>query len=107
MGDIASVDDEAVGRACRVVHQGLTEVFSSYLKVEAIRSENEGEMLTIRSSDDRSEYQIIGELSDDSSNDLSVRLIHKGWKLEEINLPKRNANSKHAVKILQACEVEV
>ena len=56
MGDISSIDDETVGRASRVVHQGLSDVFKSFISVSPVRSESEGEGISISADDNADLY---------------------------------------------------
>ena len=37
MGDISSIDNETVGAASRVVHQGLSGFIGEFMKIEHIR----------------------------------------------------------------------
>jgi len=86
MDDIAQYDDAQVGTAARVVYQGCKAALLEHLKVEPLRSEAEGAQVTVPKGYKVSEYKLTGSLSGEAP--FSGTLVHKGWKVDSIKLPK-------------------
>lgn len=103
MDDITSYNDEQVGAASRVVHQGCVKVLKDYFAIEPVLTEEEG--TEIKLSSNSSEYRLVGE--GDIADLASGRLLHKGWKTGKVNLPRTvGANSLASQNIIAPAEVE-
>ena len=105
MGDITSIDDQTVGAASRVVHQGLSSLVKEFMSVESIRNEAEGESVQVGSDEALFNYNFIG--GDDLSLPKEGRLVHKGWRISKLNLPKRTEDRSAQDKVVQRAEVEI
>ena len=87
MGDISSIDNETVGAASRVVHQGLSDFIGEFMKIEHIRSEVEGQTINVEAGEESFLYNFIG--GDDLELPQSGRLIHRGWKVSQMMLQRK------------------
>ena len=105
MGDISSIDNETVGAASRVVHQGLSGFIGEFMKIEHIRSEVEGQTINVEAGEESFLYNFIG--GDDLELPQSGRLIHRGWKVSQMMLPKKTKNRSKADTVVQRAEVEL
>jgi hypothetical protein len=95
MEDISSVQDNAIGAAARVVHQGCKSIMSQYFTVLPIHEAKEGETIkisTAKGDTPDGQIRVIGRgKAEDSANGNSEKqgkLLHKGWKVSEIRLPR-------------------
>lgn len=86
MDDIAQYDDAQVGTAARVVYQGCKAALLDHMKVEPLHSEAEGAQVTVPQGYKVSQYKLTGSLSGEAP--FTGTLVHKGWKVDSIKLPK-------------------
>jgi len=106
MDDIASYEDAQVGAAARVVYQGCRAVLDEHLKVEPLQTAAEGSRVTVPAGFSAAEYQLSGQLSGNAP--FQGTLVHKGWKVASIKLPKVIAPSGDGVlPPLAPAQVEV
>ena len=82
--DVAAFNDADVGAAARVVHEGCRRALRAHARVVSVRSEAEGATLTLeRASDD---VKLVGNVA--GSAPFHGVLRHRGWRVEELSLPK-------------------
>jgi hypothetical protein len=84
--DVTRYTDEQVGAAARVLHEGCRSVFDDFVRVEAVHDAEEGSLIELPTGYAASDYQVIGDLLGDPP--YCVRLIHKGWRVMEVSLPR-------------------
>ncbi len=101
--DIASYSDTDVGIAARVVHEGCSKVLKEHFTLETIRKETEGSKITLAQGFDARLVRLTGNIV--GSAPFSGHLIHKGWQITQVHLPKLTA--EHDAKIIAAAEVEL
>jgi len=102
MGDITAHNNEAVGAASRVVHQGCASVIKEYCKIVPISEAKEGETIKVENS---LYYKLVG--GDSTQNVETGKLLHHGWKAIEIKLPRiQDYSKKEAQEIITPAEVE-
>ena len=101
--DISGFSDEEVGAAARVIHNGGRKVLSDYLSLQPIRTENEETQITIENGFNSHEIRLTGNISGVAP--FTGTLIHKGWKVESITLPKLSENFD--ANIIAPAEVEL
>jgi hypothetical protein len=101
--DIATFSDEEVGRVARFVHQGVNSVFRDCISVEPLASQLEGELVVLEKGYDPAVFAILRDPSpgEQSSSDsdappYSGKVVHRGWKIKSINIPKLIANQDEA-----------
>ena len=101
--DITSYSDADIGVAARVVHEGCNKALNEHITLSPIRSEQEGGKITLQQGFDASSVRLTGNIV--GSAPFTGTLIHKGWQVTNIRLPKLTQG--HDAKILAAAEVEL
>jgi hypothetical protein len=101
--DIATYSDADIGVAARVVHEGCNKAINEHFTLAPIRSEQEGGKITLPQGFDASSVRLTGNIV--GSAPFTGTLIHKGWQVTNIRLPKLTQG--HNASILAAAEVEL
>lgn len=101
--DLSAYSDADIGAAARVVHEGSKKTLNTYFTLEAIRSENEETPISIAEGFNASEIRLTGNVVGNAP--FNGTLIHKGWKVTEVKLPKLAAG--HDASIVAPAEVEL
>lgn len=101
--DITTYNDADIGVAARVVHEGCNKVLAEHFRLEPIRTEQEGGMVTLPPGFDAALVRLTGNIV--GSAPFTGTLIHKGWQIKSINLPKLTEGYNPA--ILAPAEVEL
>jgi len=101
--DIATYSDADIGVAARVIHEGCNKAINEHFTLAPIRSEQEGGKITLPQGFDASSVRLTGNIV--GSAPFTGTLIHKGWQVTNIRLPKLTQG--HDAKILAAAEVEL
>jgi hypothetical protein len=101
--DITGYADQDVGAAARLVHEGCRRVLREHLTIEPVRTEPEGEAVTVEEGFDASAIRLTGNLVGQAP--FSGRLIHRGWQVTEVRLPQMA--SGHNFSVLATAEVEL
>jgi hypothetical protein len=101
--DIATYSDADIGVAARVVHEGCNKALNEHFTLAPVRSEQEGGKVTLQQGFDASAVRLTGNIV--GSAPFTGTLIHKGWQVTNIRLPKLTQG--HDAKILAAAEVEL
>ncbi len=101
--DIANYNDADIGVAARVVHEGCNKVFDEHFVLEPIRTEQEGRMVTLAKGFDAAAVRLTGNIVGNAP--FTGTLIHKGWQVKNIILPKLTEGYNPA--IIAPAEVEL
>ncbi len=101
--DVTAYGDDEVGAAARVVHEGCKKTLRQHFVIEPVRSEAEGERVTLAEGFDASAVRVTGNVV--GQPPFSGRLTHTGWRVIESKLPKVAAG--HDLSIVAAAEVEL
>ena len=101
--DVASYSDAEVGAATRVVHEGCKKMLQQHLVIEAVRPEPEGTRITLPEGFDSSAVRLTGNVV--GQPPFSGGLVHKGWRVTDVKLPKVAAG--HDLSVLAPAEVEL
>ncbi len=101
--DVSQYSDADVGIAARVVHEGCKKVIQEHIKLDTIRKEPEGSSITLDKGFDSSLIRLTGNIVGEPP--FTGKLVHKGWKVTEINLPKLTEG--HNPNIIAPAEVEL
>ena len=101
--DIASFSNAEVGEAARVVHDGCARILGDYFKMEAIRTEEEGALVSVDADYNLSEITLTGNLR--GSAPYRGELLHHGWKISDQHPPEQL--DPKARFIVQPAEIEV
>ena len=101
--DTQSFSDAEVGAAARVVHDGARKVLRDNFSIKPVREENEGSQLTLQSGFNNQEIRLTGNVVGEAP--FSGQLIHRGWRVSEVNLPK--VSIEHELSIVAPAELEI
>jgi hypothetical protein len=101
--DVSGYTDAQIGAAARVVHDQCRKALLSHVTLEPIRSENEGQRITLPPGFPASEIRLIGQVS--GQPPFTGALTHAGWRAARIELPK--LSDGHDVRVIAPAEVEL
>ncbi len=101
--EIAGFSDADIGIAARVVHEGCKKAVNEHFTLATVRSEAEGSKIRLEKNFDPSEVRLTGNIVGEPP--FTGTLIHKGWQVTDIRLPK--LTQAHNAKIVAAAEVEL
>jgi hypothetical protein len=101
--DVKTFSDAEIGGAARVVHEGCCKALQEHLTLAPVRSEAEGTRLTLEEGFDAAAIRLTGNVV--GTAPFSGALVHRGWRVVEIKLPK--IAEGHDVTILAPAEVEL
>jgi len=101
--DVSAYGDADIGIAARVVHEGCNKAINEYFTLETVRTDQEGSKVTLAEGFNASEVRLTGNIVGKAP--FTGTLIHKGWKVTNIRLPKLTAG--HDASIVASAEVEL
>ncbi|HKP55089.1 MAG TPA: DUF2760 domain-containing protein [Polyangiales bacterium] len=101
--DIAGYTDAQIGAAARVVHDQCRKALLSHVTLERIRSEDEGQRVTLAPGFSASEVRLTGQVAGEPP--FTGALTHQGWRAAKIELPKLSEG--HDVHVIAPAEVEL
>jgi hypothetical protein len=101
--DVTQFRDADIGAAARVVHSGCKKIIQQYMSLAPVRSEQEQTRVTLADEFDPAEVRLTGRVS--GQGPFSGVLMHRGWKVTRIELPK--LASGHNAHVLAPAEVEI
>lgn len=101
--DLTGFDDSEVGAAARVIHEGGQKVLSDYFTLLPIRTEEEESSVTIKEGFNATEVRLTGNVL--GTAPFTGTLIHKGWKVTDVSLPK--LVDGYDARIVAPAEVEL
>lgn len=99
--EIAAFSDADIGAAARLVHEGCRRALHQHGRIVSVRAEAEGAPLTLeRASED---VKLVGNVA--GSAPFRGVLRHRGWRVEELTLPK--LVGAHDPKLVAPAELEL
>ncbi len=101
--DLTAFNDADIGAAARVVHEGCKKAIDQYFTLDVVKSDAEGSRITVPKGFNATEIRLTGNIVGQAP--FTGTLIHKGWKVTDIRLPK--LTESHNAKIVAAAEVEL
>ncbi len=101
--DVASFADADIGAAARVVHSGCRKAIREHVKLEPVRTEDEGARVTLSEPLDVAAVKLTGNVQ--GKGPYTGTLRHRGWRAAEITMP--TAVGSHDTHILAQAEVEL
>ncbi len=101
--DITQHQDADIGAAVRVVHKGCNQVINEHFTLAPVRNEQEGSRISLPAGFNATENRLTGNIV--GSPPFTGTLVHKGWKVTEIRLPKLTQG--HNSNIIAAAEIEL
>lgn len=84
--DIEDYSDEDIGAAVREVHKGCRKALKDHFDLEAIRKEDEEDLVTVPEGYDPAEIRLVGQVV--GQPPFSGALKHKGWRADKVRLPR-------------------
>lgn len=100
--DVASFSDADIGAAARVVHSGCRKALREHVKLEPVRSEEEGAKVSLPEASPN-EVKLTGNVQGKGPHTGVLR--HRGWRAVSVQLP--TAVSGHDAAIVAQAEVEL
>jgi len=101
--DISGYTDAQIGAAARVVHDQCRKALLSHVTLERIRTELEGQRVTLAQGFSASEIRLVGQVTGEPP--FTGSLTHAGWRAAKIELPK--LSDGHDVRVIAPAEVEL
>ncbi len=101
--DLKGYADADIGAAARVIHEGGQKVLNEYFSFAPVRTEEEETRITLPQGFNASEVRLTGNVVGEAP--FNGTLIHRGWKVTEVKLPKLAEG--HDAHIIAAAEVEL
>lgn len=101
--DLAGFSDAEIGAVARVVHDGSRKVLDQYFVVKPLRDEAEESSVTVAEGFDPATVRLTGNVTGQAP--FTGTLLHRGWKAQEVKLPKLTEN--HDTAIIAPAEVEL
>jgi hypothetical protein len=85
--NIDGFSDEQVGAAVRQIHAGCRKVLDEHFAIEPIRTEAEGDEITVPADFDPGRIRLTGKVAGVPPFRGSLR--HRGWRASQVRLPAR------------------
>ncbi len=101
--DLAGHSDADIGAVARVVHDGAKKTIQEYFSMSPIRTEEEESRVTVQDGFNAAEIRLTGNVVGQAP--FSGTLVHRGWKVTSVKLPK--LADGHDTSIVAAAEVEL
>jgi hypothetical protein len=101
--DIKSYSDADIGAAARLVHEGCRATLREHFTIRPVRDEAEGSRVTLPEGFDASSVRLTGNVV--GSAPFNGSISHRGWRVEEVRLPK--LADGHNAKVIAPAEVEL
>lgn len=101
--DIARYSDAEIGAAARLVHDGCRAVLREHFTIRPVREEAEGSRVTLADGFDATAIRLTGNVV--GSAPFHGSISHRGWKAEEVRLPR--VAERHDATVIAPAEVEL
>ncbi|MGZ4969378.1 MAG: DUF2760 domain-containing protein [Methylobacter sp.] len=101
--DITAFSDADIGVAARVVHEGCNKAINEHFTLATVRNEQEGSKVTLQEGFDAATVRLTGNILGNAP--FTGTLVHKGWQVTGIRLPKLTLG--HNAAIVAPAEVEL
>lgn len=105
MDDIKAYSDAQVGAAGRVLHEGCKAVLLEHFGIRPMREEGEGSKVTVPTGYAPDDYRLVGKISGEAP--FTGTLIHHGWRVEWVKLPRLLRASADRLPAIAPAEVEL
>jgi hypothetical protein len=83
--NISAYPDTQLGAAVRTIHETCRQVLNRYVKLEPILDSEEDRPVTVQAGFDPAAIKLIGNVVGEPP--VRGMLRHKGWRVQEVNLP--------------------
>lgn len=105
MDDIKGYSDAQVGAAGRVLHEGCKAVLLEHFGIRPMREEGEGSKVTVPTGYAPDDYRLVGKIAGEAP--FTGTLIHHGWRVEWVKLPRLLRASADRLPAIAPAEVEL
>jgi len=105
MDDVTGYDDAQVGAAARVLHQGCKAALTEHFGITAVVDQAEGSRVTVPTAHAPDEFRLVGRIG--GQPPFSGVLVHHGWKVEWVKLPRLVTSTPDRLPTLAPAEVEL
>lgn len=102
--DLSLYSDAQIGAAVRSLQENWKKAFKEYLTVEPVFDRPEGSRVTVSGGFDLDSIKLTGDVIGEPPFEGIV--VHRGWKLVKVNLPKFTGVSQKEW-IISPAEIEV
>ncbi len=82
--DISNYQDAQIGQAVREIHNKAQSTLKQHLELEPIRSESEGQLVTVPAGFDPSAIRLLGNVT--GQPPYNGELQHPGWRVKHLKL---------------------
>lgn len=93
--EIAAYSDADIGAAARLVHDGCRKALREHFSLEPVRSENEGDRVSVPAGFDAAAIRLTGKVV--GQPPFTGQLTHRGWRVTEIRLPSLAPGHDHTI----------
>ena len=101
--ELTGYTDAVIGAAARTVHAGVRKVLKGYFDLQPVRTEKEGEQVTVPEGFDARAIRLTGNVV--GKPPFKGALRHHGWRAAEVKLPEPVRGD--ASRLLAPAEVEL
>lgn len=101
--EIKEYDDEQIGAAVRTIHRDCRQALAEHLKLEKVIDGEEDSDVNVEKGFDPSVIRLSGNVTGEPP--FTGVLRHHGWRVTDIELPKRSQNAN--TQIVAPAEVEL
>jgi hypothetical protein len=101
--DVAAYSDAEIGAAARLVHDGCRTTLREHFSIRPVRTEAEGSRVTLQDGFDATAVRLTGNVVGQAP--FSGNLSHRGWKVDQVRLPK--LTESHDASVIAPAEVEL
>lgn len=102
--DIENYDDDQIGAAVREIHSKCRKALVKYMHIESVRSEKEGDVVSLGAGYDASSIRMTGNVRDKVP--MFGTLRHRGWKAVKVELPTRPTGADPTIVMPAEVELE-
>ena len=103
MEDIGGYSDDQVGAAVRTLHEQSRTTLSRYVTLRPVIDGVEGTATRVESRDPNT-VKLLGNVPADGKVSQGI-LRHRGWRVENVDLPKLSPNQN--MMVLAPAEIEI
>ena len=109
MSDLAPYTDSQIGAAARAVQQGVAGVLQEYFTIQPVAAEPEGKEIKLEAGFDSNCYRLVGQVPPQgaSQEPYCGKLLHKGWRVSRVTLPRLLPGSNVNRDLIAPAEVEL
>ncbi|MCE9533385.1 MAG: DUF2760 domain-containing protein [Planctomycetes bacterium] len=103
MENISSFSNDQIGASVREIHAKAQATLKKHLSLDTVMGQEEGSTVTVNAGFDPSAIRLVGQVT--GQPPFKGVLVHPGWKVKSIDLPKGPEGTDEFV--LMPAEVEI